>query len=299
MLTLALQLGKPYLRGNSCMFMKARLILSIFGLLGLSACTGDDEPTPITPTPDITNLCYLQQQVVQQSGTSVSTRYTYNESNQITQTEHFAQDKLTETRTYTYDASGKLMKENVQPSEGDPAYTVFSYDPAGKLTRYEVQRPLNLGVVHHVAAFKATYDLTGRLTSAINYRYVDNKLTQNGSFTQSYPAGKPISVVVKDKTGQVAYNATLTQDDQRSPLSAVPAFLRTKPAIGFPNTNNLLSVSATTTASTGSASTPVGVPAQSYTATYTMNKQGYPTQATLTYNDGKVITINYTYSCEQ
>ncbi|WP_147383216.1 hypothetical protein [Pontibacter oryzae] len=279
--------------------MKTRFLLSIFGLLALSACTSDDEPTPVTATPDTSNLCYLQQQVVRQAANAVTTRYTYNEENQIVQSAHFVQDVLRETRKYTYDAAGKLTREELQPTDGDATYTVFSYDPAGKLTKYEVQRPLNLGVVHHVAAFKATYDVQDRLTSAINYRYVDNKLVQNGSFTQSYPAGKPISVVVKDNTGQVAYNATFTQDDQRSPLSAVPAFIGARPAIGFPNTNNLLSVSATTTATTGGVSTTVGVPAESYSAVYTLNEQDYPTKATLTYNDGKVITIDYTYSCEE
>ncbi|ARS34756.1 hypothetical protein [Pontibacter actiniarum] len=272
--------------------MKTRLLLPFLGLALLSAC-GEEELPTAKPTPEPQNLCYLQEQVVRSDDGVAVTKYTYNELNQIIKTERYEADELVTTRTYEYNTAGKLVKEHhLQPSGEEMDFTSFSYRPDGRLSKYEVQRVLGLGVVHHLAAFKASYDQQGRLTSGTDYYYLDNKQQQNGGFSQSYPLKKPVNVIVKGRDGKALYNATFQQDSSRSPLSATPAFLHKRPAIGHPNLNNFSSFTATVPNDT------VQVKAQSYTTKYVNNSQGYPTEATISFGDKKVVRVEYSYSCD-
>ncbi|OKL39607.1 hypothetical protein [Pontibacter flavimaris] len=279
--------------------MKIKLLAPLLGLLLLSACSADEEPE-VKPAPEPQNLCYLQEQTIV-SGTSNSTiRYAYNDLNQVIRTERYEQQELTEVRTYTYTAEGKLAEERLlTPDEQEEiSFTVYSYNPQGRLSKYEVkQRVPELEAIHRIASFKTAYDQLNRLTTATDYRYLDNREVAVGSVTQTYPRDKPVVATVKGLGGETLYAASFVLDSaRRTPLSAVPVFMYRKPGVGYPNTQNIIAFRATT----GSGETLAEVKDVAYTAAYTYNDQGYPLTAKITYagEAGRTEEITYTYNCQ-
>ncbi|MCX2741529.1 hypothetical protein [Pontibacter anaerobius] len=275
--------------------MKFRFFTPLLALLLLVGCSEDDEPT-VAPTPAPQNLCYLQEQT--NNSTGASTRYTYNEFNQIIRTEHYEQENLAEVRTYTYTAAGKLAEERLLAPDGEEeiSFTVYSYNPQGRVSKYEVkQRVPGLQTVHRLSSFKAVYDTRGRLTSATDYLYLNNTEVSNGSVTQTYPQSKPVVATVKSADGQT-YTATYAQDSARyAPLFAVPVFLQRRPGVAYPHLSNITVFNATT----GSGEEQAQVNDVAYTAEYTYNDQGYPITATYTYTGGRTESISYEYNCTE
>jgi hypothetical protein len=281
------------------MYMKIKFIAPLLGLLLLTACSADEEPEA-KPAPEPQNLCYLQEQTIV-SGTSTATiRYAYNDLNQVIRTERYEEQELTEVRTYTYTAEGKLAEERLlTPDEQEEiSFTVYSYNPQGRLSKYEVkQRVPELETVHRIASFKAAYDQQYRLTTATDYQFLDNREVAVGSVTQTYPRDKPVVATVKGLGGETLYAASFVLDSaRRSPLSAVPVFMHRKPGVGYPNTQNITAFKATT----GSGETLAEVEDVAYTAAYTYNDQGYPLTAKITYAGEAARTeeITYTYNCQ-
>lgn len=273
--------------------MKPKLLAPLLGLLLFTGCSEDEVPE-VQPEPEPQNFCYLQQlSTTTADGKSDSTvAYTYNDQNQVIRTEHYVQDKLLAARTYAYSTDGKLQVEHLlQPNGDEVEYTVYSYGTKGQLSKYEVKRNM-FGVEHNTAAFKAAYDQQGRLTTATDYYYLNNKQLTNRLLSQTYVPDKPVVATVKGREGQTIYRATFVQDSSRAPLSGVPVFLNKRPGMGYPNLRNITSFRATAGTDTVVARN------LSYTGSYLKNNQGYPTEATLKYLDGRQVKITYTYSCD-
>ena len=273
--------------------MKTKLLVPLLGLLLFTGCSEDEVPE-VQPEPEPQNFCYLQQlSTTTADGKSDSTvSFTYNDQNQVTCTEHYVKDKLVAARTYAYNTDGKLQVEHLmQPNGEEVEYTVFSYSTKGQLSKYEVKRNV-FGIVHNTAAFKAAYDQQGRLTTATDYYYLNNKQQTNSTLSQTYTQGKPVVATLKGREGQTLYRATFVQDSSRTPLSAVPVFLNKRPGMGYPNLRNITSLRVTAGTDTVVARN------LSYTGSYLKNVQGYPTETTLKYLDGRQVKVTYTYSCD-
>lgn len=277
--------------------MKKRLLAPLLGLLLLGACATDDEPTPVTrPNAGPQDLCYLTEQTISnEAGDTTSTiRYTYNEQNQVVQTDHLNGEVLTEVRTYTYTSGGKLAMERLLTPEGEEvSYTDYSYNPQGRLSRYVVlQRVPGLDVIHRLASFKASYDNLGRLTSATDYLYLNNAEQDNGGITQTYVRDSTVTVTVRGSNRATLYTARIVQNDSIfTPLSAVPVYLHRKPGINYPSLNAITEFNAV-------ANDTVAVNV-AYKATYKTNNKGFPESAEITYAGGRVEKRTYTYNCPE
>lgn len=278
--------------------MKTKFLAPLLGLLLLAGCSEDDDTT-VTPEPEPQNLCYLLEQTSSSSNGTTSTRYTYNDLNQVIRTESYEREVLKEIRTYTYTSAGKLAMERLlaPDTEEEISFTVYSYNQQGRLSKYEIKQQVpGLEIVHRLSSFKAVYDTQGRLTSATDYLYLDNREVSNGSISQTYLPSKPVSVTVRGAGGATLYTATITQDtDSRSPLSAVPVYLQRRPGVGYPSLNTITEFNATT----GSGENAVKVEDVAYTAVYQYNEQGYPISATFTYAGGRTENVSYTYNCAE
>ncbi|TPE46145.1 hypothetical protein [Pontibacter mangrovi] len=273
--------------------MKTKLLVPMLGLLLLTGCSEDEEPV-VKPTPAPQDLCYLEEQHIETENGDSTIRYTYNDQNQVVQTEHLRQEDLLAIRRYTYTSEGKLAEEHVlKPDSTEEMFMVYAYDSKGRLSRYEVKQEIpGLETVHRLSSFKAVYDNQGRLTSATDYLFLNNKERANGSVTISYPIDKAVVATVKGRQGETLYKATtITDPVSRDPLSAVPVYQLRKPGIGYPNQRLMTELNATNEEE--------NVLEASFTSAYELNERGYPETYTVTYGDGREVKYTYTYRCSE
>ncbi|WP_276499687.1 hypothetical protein [Pontibacter litorisediminis] len=281
--------------------MKTKLLAPLLGLLLLTGCGEDDEPN-VSPNPEPQSICYLQEQTVVVGDKTSTISYSYNELNQVIRTEHYEQGELQEIRTYTYTAEGKLNRELLlTPEEEEVSFTVYSYNPGGRLSKYEVKQQVpGLEAVHQLASYKVAYDQLGRLTTATDYLYQNNREVASGSVSQTYPQSGGMLATVKGQGGQTLYTATIQQDTSKyAPLSATPVYLHRRPGAGYPNLNVITSFKATTRTGTGTGTEVKEVENVAFTAEYEYNEQGYPVAGTITYagEGSRPAKVSYSYTC--
>lgn len=271
--------------------LRHTILYPLLCLLVLTACEEDELPAePVEPEPE--NFCYLQEQMRVEGELRERTVYRYNEQNQVDTTEHYRNQELTERHAYTYNSAGKLVREDVLEPTGELRHFItYSYAPSGRLSRFDVQQELALGAVHKLAAFKAVYDNNGRLTSATDYLYLSNQLTQSRAISFSYPLDKNPTLSASFSNSDNNYTGTYSLDGQRGVFSSMQDFAFRKPGLGYPFEENLIALTAQNTAKEN-------LPSVSYETQYVYNNFDFPVQAIRTYGDNRTETITYTYRCE-
>jgi hypothetical protein len=212
----------------------------------------------------------------------------------------YTSGSTTETETYEYDAQNRLSSKNYTDGTISNPRIITQYDANNRITEYfsRTDSPLK------TAKFTITYDAQGRLNTidvrdsispttfnsnyTINYIYAANKIIRNTNFpigttTRNeyfYNAAGQVTALERfnisgTKVSSVAYT---NYDDKQNPFNQEPVLMGN----GEPQKNNPTSFPTTNTVT--------GV-VTNWTATYTYNNDGYPTQ--IIYNSGTA-TSTYT-----
>lgn len=248
--------------------MKAltKILIAVALLLFFNACKKSDSPVPLKT--------YLSKTI---SSTTGSYTYTYDAQGRMTK-ENYSNGVTTQawqSSLNVYDAQNRLVEMVTQsPTAAWPDIkSVMTYNASGKLATYY---DYETGTPGHVGYY--SFEYTGNTIIRRKYNG-DGTINHRIEFVMDAVAAN----VLEARTYNAAGTLTLTTvygnfDTQKTPSQLYPVGLYITPA----STNNFRTVTQTT-ASTGAVTTT--------TFTYDYNADGYPTKRT----SSTGATVDYEY----
>jgi hypothetical protein len=212
----------------------------------------------------------------------------------------YTSGSTTETETYDYDAQNRISNKSYSDGTISNPRVITQYDANNRITEYfsRTYSPLKTG------KFTITYDAQGKLNAievrdsisptifnlyyTVNYSYPANKIIRTTNFAVGTStrneyfyntAGQVTALDRYNISGTKISSVVYTNyDDKQCPFNQDPLMMSN----GEPQKNNPTAFPTTNTAT--------GV-VTNWTATYTYNNDGYPTQ--IIYNNGTA-TSTYT-----
>jgi len=280
--------------------MKSFLPL-LFACLLLAGCSKTDteeitpEPEPVAVPEKVCYLQHVQLEISSPTGSpwSLEDSYTYADKGRLFSQIAYAEVNVAYGSTYVYDSNGRIIREDMFEQYSVPhGYYTYEYDQQGRVASFSfyayntVDKKFNF-TSRHVCAYANARQLQNMHTyTSSNGREVLSTVTE-----YTYTNGLMTKATRYNSNKQQTGETTLTYDDKKSFVSALPAYQAVLLTNGFPHEHNIMS--QTTTDADGKILKNLS---NTKTATYT--EKGYPKNAAITFLDGRLQKYAYTYDCD-
>ncbi|WP_242929233.1 hypothetical protein [Pontibacter vulgaris] len=283
--------NRPYLN----MKINLHLLLSFLLLTTILGCDKKQEVAPEFKPKCRLLSSTLTKDIVRWEPFVVQLNYTYDEQGKLIK---IATPDLREITALTYDAQNRLVEQLIiftDPNNGlvQKDKWITSYKGLNQVEKQERKVNFYDFEPSYLGYYSYKYNAAKKRTEA--QHYVPDRQTPFYTYKYSYTNGQ-ISQIIEYFEGNETFKLHFSFDGKFSPMPDLP-LINYRFTRGAVNPVFALFRQNVTSYILTSPDGSNIYKHESYTATYTYNEHGYPTEAIKTYLNGDKETTVYTYDC--